>query len=228
MRDEHGYPGTLGEDGTFDGGDTAAIIGTFAALTCQKPFCQFPWDRKWNKPLRHPDKSKWYGQNDRFSRDQLIPLLCMLVEFPHSVLAEMAFKAHSMRGFLLAWNSRKNGSMDAPKKFPDLTGPEIWALWIRVWRPRWRYLVLWFLDLELLGGSIHWKFRKDRVCRNHMLSLIICRRRMPTWVSKLAYWLTDFDDLIGRWKAHCEAVGEEPTWHLFYAAVHGKAPPSLE
>ena len=219
--DRNGFPGTIDSNGVYDGGDTAAILGTICALEPGILVSTY-WLARIAElvsplgiPRRHPDESKWWGQSDRFSRDQLIPLICSAVRFPGPLVFEVLYRSHKRRYFLTAWNSRKNGAMDAPEKAPDFTGPEIWALWVRYRRPWWMGLVLWFLDLELLGSAIAWKFRKDRVSRNHMLSAITCRRYSPTITSRIAYAITNFPDLIARWRAHCDAVGEFQTADFF-------------
>lgn len=218
--DAQGYPGTIGEDGTFDGGDSAAIIGTTEALGCSISPSLLPWTNELGgRPLRHPDTTKWYGQSDRFSRDQLIPIICAAVR-DWSFRYDDLFSAHRKRRFFTAWNTRSNGSMDASIQKPDFTGPRVWALWIRYKRPKWARLVLWILDLESLISALHWRFwREDRVCRNHMLVSITCRKYMPTLVSRLTYWVNDWDDLIERWRGHCRDTKEYDTADLFAEAV---------
>lgn len=227
MIDANGFPGTRGENGEFDGGDTMAILGTIVALwppwldesatfggisigdakarivDCVAPYL-----------VRHPDKMKWYGQPDRFSRDQLIPLICALPKMPRP-LANFVREQHARNAYLCAWNTRKNGEMFAPRKTPDLTGPEIWALWIRVFRPKWARLVLWLLDVETLIGSISWRFRRDRVSRNHMLVLLFSRDHSPTFVSRIAYRIAPWPKMLSGWRDHCDAVREFQTAALF-------------
>ena len=222
--DSLGFPGTKAEnqpDGTWDGGDTAAIVGTIIALS--PPFHNLlPKVRMLipsGTPLRHYNWHKWYGRSDRFSRDQLIPIICAAVRKPDHIIWQEFYEAHKQKRFLTAWNTRGNGSIEMPKKFPDVTGPEVWALWLRYRKPKWAPYVLWLLDFELLLSSLTWKFRKDFVTRNHMLAVITSRRTLPTWVSRLAYRLTDFPDLITRWHLHCRTVGEYPTWKLFQQAT---------
>lgn len=239
MFDEDGFPGTMGEDGTFDGGDTAAIIGTMACLEpgvpADKRLLMYPHmmvrqliydEEKYPRrsPVRHPDPTKWYGQEDRFSRDQLIPLLCYMLSLVlYDKRLDVLFEMHKRNWFLFAWNTRKNGSFDAPEKPADITGPEIWALWIRIYKPIIGMLFLWVLDIETLVGSVIWRwFRKDRVTRNHMLVCITAYKSVPTITMRLAYHLNDWQDLIDRWDAHCQAVGEENTAALFRKAVYGK------
>lgn len=221
--DSDGFPGSV-NDGVFDGGDTAAILGTLIALEPKlldrvnwTRLLPFLWDGK--TMVRHPDETKWYSRGDRFSRDQLIPMICAGIVH-RSPTIEALFYAHQRRWFLLAWNTRKNGAIDVPKKFPDITGPEIWALWLRYKKPWWARIFLNLADVETLVSSIFWRlFRKDRVCRNHMLVTIIARRYKPTLISRLAYWLNDWNDLIPRWWHHCEACGEYPTADLFWRNV---------
>lgn len=226
MIDDQGFPGARGLKGEYDGGDTCAILGTILTL--------LPPDedrQKWislrqactpfTNPVRHPDKSRWYGQSDRFSRDQMIPLLCSYVGEPE--YAHILFEAHKKNWFLWAWNTRKNGEGDLPLKTPDPTGPEIWALWLRVifstepwYRQIFEWLLLCILDLETLVGSILWRLRpKSNVTRNHMLVAITARANMPTPTSWMAFKINDFVDLISRWKQHCLECKEYETWELF-------------
>lgn len=220
MIDQDGFPGTRGEDGQFDGGDTAAIVGNCIALRDS----HLDWPKllysrelliKPDAPVRHPDYSRWWGRPDRFSRDQLIPILCSYVENYSHGSARLLFRLHRKRLFLTAWNTRKNGAIDVPEKSPDFTGPEIWALWIRIFQPWWGIIILPILDIETLIGSITWKFRKSRVTRNHMLVCLTGRRRFFNLTMRLAFWLNDWDTLIERWRAHCQAVGEYQTAVLF-------------
>jgi len=228
--DDKGYPGCNDYDNRWDGGDTAAIMGNLWALdpitTVKLP--PLPWDHNNNLPLRHPDKTKWYGQGDRFSRDQLIAVLCGFAmndagwfyrEYGYISglwFRRELFKAHKRRWFLTAWNTKGNGEIDAKKKTPDITGPEVWGLWIRIFKPWWGRLVLWFFDLETLFGSIHWRyFRKGNVCRNHMLVAIVSTTVKPTFVSRLAGWFNNWPELLRRWQSHCIATGEFPTDKYF-------------
>lgn len=221
--DEDGLPGSIGLQGEFDGGDTAAILGTMIALVPQHTLGQ--WCNKigfvgYGPPRRHPDFSKWYGQYDRFSRDQLIPVICAGIRLKFWAPIEEVYGRHKQLHFVKAWNTKKNGAIEVPTKSPDITGPEVWALWIRYKRPWWARLVLVILDLESLASAIHWKYwRKDRVCRNHMLSSIMSRRYMPTLVSRLTYWLNDWPILIAKWAVHCEVTKEYDTSNLFLYVI---------
>lgn len=219
--DENGYPGTRQAEGSWDGGDTAAIIGTVQALAPNISGVLFPFDFPWNEaanaPLRHPDTYKWYGQPDRFSRDQLIPAMCAQLTTAYRALSvSKLYSSHKTKLFLTAWNTKGNGAMEMPEKFPDITGPEIWALWLRVLKPWWARLILPFLDIETLINSLLWRFsRKDNVCRNHMLVCLMIQKYSPTITGWLAYKILNWSDLLQRWQNHCEIVGEYPTHQLF-------------
>lgn len=217
--DKKGFPGTRDYTGMWDGGDTAAILGHVIALQKGEIFhpkmlnMLLSVDRQ---PRRHWNTEKWYGQPDRFSRDQLIPMICAGIRLHRYPAIDDIYLSHKRKLFLTAWNTKKNGAMNVPDKFPDICGPEIWALWIRYKCPKWGRLVLWLLDLETLVGSISWRwFRRDRVCRNHMLVCHMGLNYKPTWVMKLAHRLNDWGDLVKRWHDHCAAVGEYPTAELF-------------
>lgn len=215
--DHQNYPGTIQFDGNYDGGDTAAIIGTLDTLSPGMQIIAAPWDYAENVPLRHPDKTKWYGQPNRFSRDQLIPIICSAIA-GQKLRGIRLYNAHKKKLFLTTWNTKGNGSVDMPTKFPDICGPEIWGLWIRFKKPWWARLVLGVLDLQTLIGAIQWRWltpASNRVTRNHMLVCFIQIRCMPTVVSRLAYAVNDWTDLVSRWRAHCDAVGEYPTADLF-------------
>lgn len=215
--DDRGYPGS--NSGVWDGGDTAAILGNVITLQLEETFP----DRMLHSlidpngiPRRHPDTSKWWGQSDRFSRDQLIPLICAGIRLGKHIAIDEIFQSHRKRKFLTAWNTKGNGAMDMPDKFPDLTLFEVWALWIRYKKPWWARIVLWFLDLETLGGALDWRYhRKDRVCRNHMLVSIVGRKYLPTVTTWLINKINNWDDLIERWAGHCKDTQEYPTDLIF-------------
>lgn len=178
------------------------------------------------EPVRHPDQNKWYGRPGRFSRDQLVALLCgMAIDRRNQWARLRLFRMHQKLGLVLAWNKIRNFQYETEEehrvkstpdvrwnmepKMPDICGPEVWALWIRVWRVWILYPLLFLFDLETLAGTLHWRwFRKDNVARNHMLVAHVSRKVMPTPTSWLSYRLTPWKDLKERWKRHCDATGE--------------------
>lgn len=219
MIDENGYPGCRMEDGSFDGGDTASILGTLWFFG-EFMDVELPWHAQAQVPIRHPDSTKWYSQPDRFSRDQLKAVLAGMLPHGRAPWQKALCDAHKKRHFLTAWNTKKNGAMDVPEKRPDFTGPTIWALWIRLLKPWWGRAVLPLLDLELLFSAIHWRlFRKDRVTRMHLLTSLAAYKYSPTWISRLVARINNWEDLAQRWVNHCNATGEYQTGHLFQEEI---------
>ena len=217
--DIKGYPGTQGSEpgAIFDGGDTAAILGTLISCGKNEWISKLPAMFNNGIPLRHWDRTQWWGQPDRFSRDQLIPMACAYVKNPDNVILEQYYRAHKMKDFLLAWNVRGNGSMNMPKKFPDFTFIDVMGLWLRARKPKGFKLLLPFCDLPTLVDALLWKYYQptsNRITRNFILISMTQRDYYPSFISRLAYKLTNWSDLITRWIGNCEDIGEYQTGHL--------------
>lgn len=220
------FPNEYGKVPFLEGGDSCNTASTIIALggsellphTCSTLKLFF----KDRFPVRHPTRipAYWWGAKNRFSRDQLVAYLCAFIETSGvSWLMETQyrlFEAHKLKWFFRTWNTKKNGELSPPDKKPDFTGPEIWGLWLRLRRPWWRKLVLWFCDIETLLGAVHWRLgRADNVTSNHMLVCLTQRKNEPTWISDLAFKITPWDSMIGRWRAHCEATYIPPMASMF-------------
>lgn len=223
--DSLGLPVTL----SGDGGDSVHICGTWMALD-GKQTVQYPiWYYLGTKtPIRHPDSTMWYGREWRFSRDALVAFMCGLAFKPNSSLARSTarkvFVMHAKRAFLFAWNRFRNhvyptkyehlekSTPDVPwrpeAKWSDPTGPEVWALWIRLFRAWYLYPLLILFDLETLFSAISWNLRSNNLVRNHLLVLHTCRNIMPTPVSMLAEWVTPVQELVVKHAVYCREVGE--------------------
>lgn len=166
--------------------------------------------------VRHPDKDKWYSDLDRLSRDQFLPILAALGLVQHKEKLNRLFKAHLKRGLLFAWNTRKNfvykdkaehelkSTPDVPHnykwKLPDLTGPEVWAAWIRAYRCKLLYPLLLILDLENLVGSVKRRMQGmqgDDIQMNHVVMTDFATRVMPTPVSLLSRFI--YGKKCARW-----------------------------
>lgn len=172
-------------DGTMDGGDTCA--NEFTRLYCihanrkqQKPSAEevieithklrAMFDAPSGKYVRHPDPTKWYSEIDRFSRDQLTPLLHFLaLNVPTKAVkahwANLVWQ-HAKRLFCFTWNSRKNFQYPTLEehlakstpdvkwnygwKLPDITGPSIWSVYCRGTLARVPKIVTWVFYLLML------------------------------------------------------------------------------
>jgi len=211
--DSFGLPVTL----QGDAGDSCADYFTILALSNEsddKAHLYFS-----TAPLRHPDTSKWYGQPDRESRDQLIPILCYAaIRGLKTDFIKNIFKSHLKRGLCLAWNTKGNGQMDMPTKFPDITGPEVLGLWLRVFKPFGYQLLLPICDMETLINALLWRYvhpSTNRITRNHMLVSITQRKVSPSIISYIANKLNDYNELNARWATNCLLTYEYPTNLLF-------------
>jgi hypothetical protein len=234
MTDKYGLPVTA----SGDAGDSACICGTLMTVddNYKTPNNLHMYVND-ETPVRHPDTDKWYGRPWRFSRDQLIGLLCGLIARRNRdadvlLVGHSLFQKHLLRGFLFAWNRIRNFQYEtvgehlikstpdvkwnSKPKMSDITGPEVWGLWIRFWNWWPLYPLLLIFDLETLVGAILWRWKpKNDITRNHMLIMITQKNCMPTPASWLALKLTNKNDLCERWHRYCVAVGEIDTSKLF-------------
>lgn len=108
---------------------------------------------------RHSDENKWYGDWNRFSRDQAIAFLIGMFNVHLYVDALKFFLRHLTRGLLFMTNTRHNFQYktkeehllkstpdvewDYSWKLPDLTGPEFWNIYLRGFSPIW--LPIWLV-----------------------------------------------------------------------------------
>jgi hypothetical protein len=179
-------------DSVLDGGDTCA--NEFTLLYARYYKIKFLMadervaiDHKlravYDKPsglyVRHPDPNCWYSDINRFSRDQMRPLLYFL-GLPIKHLGMKAhrrnlFKQHLKHLLLFTWNSKRNFQYETPEehalkstpdvkhnwasKMADFTGPETWATWVRVLRCRALWPALLVLDTQILITSIAKQFQ---------------------------------------------------------------------
>lgn len=177
---------------------------------------------------RHPERTKhgiaWYcnGTYDGvMSRDQSIPLIiAMGFAGLHKRIGGF-FLRHLMRGLLFTTNTRPNFVELKPKKIPDLTMFEFWALYIRSNKITGilLYPLLVVFDIETLIGAIIRRLqplktvRKDRTIINddvinHISICIYGSMRYPTPVMYLANRINSYDDLMEKLKFYCGAADE--------------------
>lgn len=231
--DSKGYP--ICASLNPDGGDCAADLGTIGffwfdvtamSTGVELLALDIPFSYRDDEPLRYWDASMWAGKPGRFSRDQLIPMICGFIGMSTfwEMIAYSYFHSHSRKLFLTAWNTVNNEG--TAKSFPanlgDICGPEVWALWIRLYKPWWRHLFLWIFDFQTLIGAIQWRlFTKssNQLTRNHMLVCLTTMSNSPTITSRLACRINDWQDLSDRWEKCNKATFEYPTYPLFQAKL---------
>lgn len=200
------------------GGDAGDSLNRTAVIRALTYLGSMPWPIDFNtfevlgdgkgKYRRHWDSNKWYSDFDRTSRDQLTPLLIWYGATSYTHLLREMFKDHLKRALLFAYNTRRNYvypteaetiAKNPPDsgvvwnygwKVPDLTGPEIWALYIRGFQLKLLYPLLYLFDLQTLAGSLALRLKPYDDVINHALILEYGRVRMDTLWMKIARKVT--------------------------------------
>ena len=152
--------------------------------------------------------SDWTSDFDRYSRDQATPNVCAMGLLGLHKQLFFHLLAHVLRlGFF--FNIRKNGTTKENHgtkyangtrtrnynvRVPDIAGPSFWAIYFRgfTWLGVLVYPILCFLDIELLLGSILWRYyRKGNDVLNYLCLTRYARARLPTPLSWLALKVED-------------------------------------
>lgn len=226
-----------------DGGDACHkschfIISNFYSRSLRpsiRDFYQLVIDQLKTKSglfIRHPDPDKWYSETNRFSRDQLTPLLIAMSLMGDKKELLGIFKKHLKRALLFAWNTRHNWVyLDRGEHFrkhpeveyrpgwklPDVTGPEIWAIYIRGFYLVWLYPLLIFCDLFTLGGAIITRLKKKRDdVSNHVAICYLASLIMTTPVMRLAYLVNSERDLSEKLRRYWSTAKDEPPLWIQY------------
>lgn len=223
-KDDLGLPGVIERDGSFGGGDSAAIWGTVATLAPTDEWLKNDhYYIRDEQPVRHPIIALG-GHLNRFSRDQMISILTAGIINGSLFVTDELIRLHKQKFFLRAWNTVRNG--DLKPQIADVTLFQVWALELRY---EFRDSLLTYIpravcDLENLFGTIIILAGGDktRVRRNHMLVAYTCYKKYPTFISKLTYKLCPFKQMIEDWDAHCIAVKEYSTAELFEQKILNK------
>jgi hypothetical protein len=145
---------------------------------------------------RHCDTTRWFGQYNRMSRDQMHWMLGL------ALVNKTAFDAFtsnwSRRAFLFGTNTQGNSDFDNKVKLPDVTLFGMWAYFIRCRAisknsdlSKLLRLALEILDLSLVANSlirvyIHGKDRNETDSRNILKQLGLAKLISDTWCAKLA------------------------------------------
>lgn len=212
-----------------DGGDTCQREGMFFALAkmskAEDLMLYERFDHVWEKLHPHPgvllrhcnpeyDASDW----DRMSRDQLQPVIIAFGYWDIQQLRKLAW-GHLKRGFIFTNNTRQNGATKRNHgqkgysyawKLPDFTGPEIWANFIRAFKAWYLYPLLLVFDLELLFGSIKWRyFPRNNIAMNQTLSKLQGLDRLPTPWTWLAEKICPIEYMIDHIADHFDDFGGE-------------------
>lgn len=204
-------------------GDSCADYFTILATTDMYDSLELLfWDHSCYAPVRHPDMTQWWGQPNRVSRDQFIPILCYSI-MRNSVtpFIKRLFLSHLTRGLCFCWNTRTGATIPGSLNFPDVTFLEVAGLWLRVFKPFGYKLLLPVCDLETLANSLLWKYYQpatNNLTRNFLL-VLAAQRKDPSFISNIAYKISNLPDLISRWAHNTAICGEYPTAPLIEGAL---------
>lgn len=159
--------------------------------------------------IRHPNRyqsdfgwasyceGNWNGVE---SRDQMTGKLCFLAKAQARRALWRTFKQHVKRFLLFANNTIHNGAnpKTAKWKLPDLTGPDVWALYIRGFRAWWCYPLLLIFDLHLFINCFIKRMTKDSDILSFIIKMLTAREIMPTPIIWLAFMVNSRQDLDRR------------------------------
>lgn len=205
MKDIKSYIDSFGMITTLpgDGGDSCAhgcsIIYALMCLGATDVFKQYPQlvpltyvsklEKSNGRFVRHPDPAMWYSNPATFSRDQLIPLICLLGYVGHTHRLTRLFVAHLKLLLMFAWNTLPNGPTPYTQwKLPDLCGPDILGLYIRAFDWKLLYPLLFICDIPTLIGAIIYRLdlNSSTLQMNQVIVTDFSTQVMSTPVSWLA------------------------------------------
>lgn len=181
---------------------------------------------------RHPDPERWYSRPG-VSRDQVIPYLVCASLFKDKTAIRSFLLAHLRRALLFMSNTFHNHQyaelMEHDRKTPeggkswngnkwkpgDITVFEFWALMIRASRAWYLWPLLLIFDLETLFSTIFKRWSKDHDVIVHTTILLHNLYVYPTPISRLAHWLTDYNDLQRKLDSFFAPYFEPPFGDLY-------------
>lgn len=193
------------EDGSLDCGDSCQrtyMYGVFRFVLSQQKIYWFNFLESLDSafwlsrcPVRSPQPG-WWSLPDRFSRDQLIPMIVGKSFIQHNEQMKL-LTVTMLKRLGLCWNWYGNG--DAPtKKLPDILGPTTWTAILRYWTSRYLIteVIFWplicaldlFLILQVLFRCIVMLIDSDNVGDDLNLTLLVLHAKYfsPTLASLAA------------------------------------------
>lgn len=225
ITDHHGVIGQIQSDGSVEGGDSINWMGHWAyhedipGWPVSKIISKFEVSP--GAYVRHFDpeqtyygfgayyKSPWHGC---MSRDQLTGLIGMLVKHGE-VMALLRMITHHMCWLMLfSYNTRTNGTKTPDWKWPDFTGPDIWAMYLRGFGKvsKLFYPILLILDLHLLINVVLTNRETDEDVISLMMKYQVSQEFTPTSVSKLADQLMDKELMASKLDSYWSGWRQQP------------------
>lgn len=200
-------------DGSLEGGDSvnwmghALFVGALRGWSIER-YCS-TFEVRPGVWVRHPIPSRsmwgWASYEDGVwdgcvSRDQMTGILCCLLKFDHKPALRSLFIEHCKRFLLFATNTIKNGQdpRTLTRKCPDLTGPDIWSLYVRgLMGPSMiKSALLNLLDLHLLFAALLFRRNPRTDALSFVIKLAAADLVDSTFVSRLASSITDGDTVV--------------------------------
>lgn len=224
-RDKYGILGQIQPDGSIEGGDGANWTGHYMYLTGGS----FPYVKTFSKGngfVRHPDPNctinsfgcYYAGPYDGvMSRDQLTGVLGALIRQKEYMSLVRLGLNYSCWLFLFTYNTRTNGEnpITTPWKWPDLTGPDFWATYLRGFGV-FSYLfypLLCIFDVHMLISTLLVNVSNEPDQISYSMKLMISKEYVPTPISWLSSKIVNRMSLLtliniywGGWRQQSDMV----------------------
>lgn len=221
--DKYGCLSQVQPDGSLEGGDSACWTGHLCYLTPYVfPYVDF-FELAPGAWVRHPKLDQtnngfgayyMHAWDGVMSRDQLTGVVAGIISAKDQKAALRLVLHHALRGFLFAYNTRKNGAVprDTPWQVPDLTLFDFWAIELRMFgKKSWLFWpVLCVLDLHTLMGVMYEPFSKDIDVINLLMKVFISTDQVQTPTSWLAKKLVDKGDMITKVTKYWDSWRKQP------------------
>lgn len=152
------------------------------------------------------------------SRDQMTGKLCFLSLVGPSKALLRTFKQHLCRGLLFANNTIRNGEdpRNHRPKLPDLTGPDIWSLYIRGFRLWPLYPLLIIFDLHLFLTAVLQNFKKDPDIISHVIKVLTAQTILPTPLGWLAAKVLSQEHVLTKLLKYWGGFRQQPGMYQLY------------
>lgn len=217
-------------DGGLECGDGACWTGHYIYLTDAENWrFREVFEVGFGAWTRHPDtemtdngfgafyKNPWNGC---ISRDQLTGILAGLLRTKDYVGVFRLILHHMCWLFLFSYNTIRNGKdfEKAKWKWPDFTGPDIWAMEIRALGPYGYvlYPLLWVFDIHIFLSTIYNLVVTKTDPINFALKLIVSKEHVPTPLSYLAFLISDKTKLMDEIARYWGTWRDQPEMIAFY------------
>lgn len=213
--DQYNIVGQVQPDGFVEGGDSTIFTGLYVYLSGIEYPYRATFEKGFGGYVRHPHPSQSFNGFAAFyrnpwtgviSRDQMTGIFAGLISQRDRAGAWRQVAHHACSLFLFSYNSIINGQdpIVAKRKFPDLTGPDIWAMHIRATNLWIAYPLLLLFDLHLLAGAAVVRLTPDNDDNIATITkLFIALDHMPTPWSKLALKVFSKKLILDKMNRYC-------------------------